>query len=104
MRRDTGLGATSWVYIMASRRNGTIYVGVTSDLQGRVWDHRNATHPGSFTARYGCTRLVWYQPLDNIVAAIAREKAVEKYGRRRKLALIEADNPEWNDLFDDVYQ
>ena len=104
MRGDSGIGATSFVYIMASRRNGTLYVGVTTDLQGRVWDHRNKTYPSSFTARYGCSMLVWHEAHENIVLAIRREKAVKKYGRKRKLALIEDMNPDWHDLYEGLFR
>ena len=84
---------TGWVYIMASRRNGTIYTGVTSDLQGRAYDHKSGTTPG-FTSKHGCKMLVWYERHDNIVEAIAREKELKKYRRDWKLYLIEAFNPE----------
>jgi putative endonuclease len=88
------------VYIMASRRNGTLYVGVTSDLVQRVWQHKNGTI--GFTARYGCKRLVWYELHDDMSAAIAREKQIKAGSRRKKLALIEAMNPGWEDLFDSI--
>jgi putative endonuclease len=84
---------TGWVYIMASRRNGTIYTGVTSDLQGRAYEHKTGVTPG-FTSKYGCKTLVWYERHDNIVEAIAREKELKKYRRSWKLYLIEAFNPE----------
>ena len=84
---------------MASRRNGTIYTGVTSDLQSRVFEHRNELKPG-FTSKYGCKILVWYERHDNIVEAIQREKKLKKYRRDWKLELIEGFNPDWNDLFE----
>ncbi len=90
---------TAWVYIMASRRNGTLYTGVTSDLHGRVWEHRNEIHPG-FTSKYGCKTLVWYERQENIVAAIQREKSIKRYYRKWKLNLIEEFNPGWRDLFE----
>ncbi|MBW7852494.1 MAG: GIY-YIG nuclease family protein [Rhodospirillales bacterium] len=86
------------VYIMASRRNGTLYVGVTSDLPGRVWQHREGLGDG-FTARHGCKMLVWYEVHDDMAAAIAREKRIKGGSRARKLALIEGLNPGWRDLY-----
>ena len=88
------------VYIMASRRNGTVYTGVTSDLPKRVWQHKNGTT--GFTARYGCKLLVWYELHGEMVPAIEREKQLKGGSRRRKLALIEAMNPEWKDLYETV--
>ena len=85
------------VYILASDRNGTIYVGVTSNLIGRVMQHRDGTF-GGFTARYGVHRLVWYETADTMDAAIAAEKRIKRWPRQWKLNLIERDNPEWNDI------
>ena len=85
------------VYMMASRRNGTLYTGVTSDLARRTHEHREGRVPG-FTRRYGCTRLVWYERYDLMVEAIAREKQIKGGSRANKLALIEAMNPQWRDL------
>ncbi|HEV2162135.1 MAG TPA: GIY-YIG nuclease family protein [Stellaceae bacterium] len=90
------------VYIMASKRNGTLYTGVTSDLAKRVYQHREVMMPG-FTARYGCTRLVWYERHDDMAGAIAREKQIKAGSRKRKLALIEASNPQWHDLYADLF-
>lgn len=87
------------VYIMASGRNGTLYVGVTSNLPQRVWQHRAAAVPG-FTTRYGCKSLVWYEMHETMEAAIGREKQLKGGSRRKKLDLIEAANPDWTDLFD----
>ncbi len=89
------------VYIMASKRNGTLYTGVTSDLLQRVYQHRHSLVPG-FTVKYGCKVLVWYEQYDDMVAAIEREKQVKAGSRRKKLALVEAMNPEWRDLYDDM--
>ena len=86
------------VYIMASRRNGTLYTGVTSDLARRIYEHREGLIPG-FTLTYGCKRLVWYEPHDQMTAAIQREKNIKHYSRRWKINLIEAMNPEWDDLY-----
>lgn len=89
------------VYIMASKRNGTLYTGVTSNLPQRVYQHRQSLVPG-FTAKYECKLLVWYEQYDDMVAAIGREKQVKAGSRRKKLALIEAMNREWRDLYDDL--
>jgi putative endonuclease len=86
------------VYILASRRNGTLYIGVTSDLVTRIWQHKTKSVPG-FTARYGCDRLVYFEMHDNAEAAVAREKQMKEWRRDWKIALIEATNPEWADLF-----
>ena len=94
---------TGWVYIMASGRNGTIYTGVTSDLQGRAYEHKIG-NPQGFTSKYGCKDLVWYERHDNFVEAIAREKEVKKYRRSWKLYLIEAFNPDWLDLYEICYE
>ncbi|MEE2951806.1 MAG: GIY-YIG nuclease family protein [Pseudomonadota bacterium] len=88
-----------WVYIMASQRNGTLYVGVTSDLYKRVQEHRDGSM-GGFTARYGCKTLVWHERHDDIESAIQRETSLKRYRRAWKLRLIEDLNPEWFDLFD----
>ncbi|SFJ01371.1 Predicted endonuclease, GIY-YIG superfamily [Bosea sp. OK403] len=89
------------VYIMASRRNGTLYVGVTSQLGERAWQHRTGVVPG-FTRRYGCKLLVWYERYERMDEAIAREKQIKAGSRARKLALIEAINPTWRDLYDEL--
>jgi putative endonuclease len=94
---------TGWVYIMASSRNGTIYTGVTSDLQGRAFQHRTGETPG-FTSKYGCKDLVWYERHDNILEAIKCEKKLKKYQRAWKLDLIEAFNPNWLDLYESCYE
>lgn len=93
---------SGWVYIMASKRNGTIYTGVTSDLQERVRQHRIGETTG-FTSKYGCKLLVWYERHDNIVEAISREKELKKYKREWKLKLIEGFNPDWQDFFESCY-
>ena len=87
------------VYIMASRRNGTLYVGVTSDIGRRAFEHRTGAIAG-FTRRYGCKLLVWMEPHDRMDGAIAREKQIKSGSRKDKLALIERDNPLWRDLFE----
>ncbi len=87
------------VYIMASRRNGTLYTGVTSSLPKRAFEHREGAAPG-FTSRYGCKLLVWYELHATMPDAISREKQIKGGSRKKKLALIEAMNPDWQDLFD----
>ena len=89
------------VYIMANHRGGTIYVGVTSGLPKRAWQHREGQVAG-FTRRYGCKRLVWFELHATMEYAIAREKQLKGGSRRKKIALIEASNPEWRDLFFDL--
>ena len=89
------------VYMMASARNGTIYVGVTSNLIQRGWQHREGIGDG-FTNRYGCKLLVWFELHATMEYAIAREKQLKGGSRKRKLALIEAENPRWRDLFDEL--
>jgi len=86
------------VYMMASRRHGTLYIGVTSDLAYRAWQHREGALEG-FTKRYGCKRLVWYEPHDSMVEAIQREKSLKRWPRDWKTNLIERDNPSWDDLY-----
>lgn len=90
--------ALNAVYIMASRKHGTLYVGVTSELLSRVTQHREGVFDG-FTKRYDVKRLVWIEWHDSIEAAIHREKRLKKYKREWKINLIERDNPDWNDLF-----
>ncbi|MCU0839599.1 MAG: GIY-YIG nuclease family protein [Rhodospirillales bacterium] len=89
------------VYIMASRRNGTLYTGVTSNLVQRAAQHRQGIVPG-FTARYGCRILVYYEVHESMIAAITREKQIKGGSRHDKLALIEGVNPTWRDLFPDI--
>jgi putative endonuclease len=86
------------VYMLASRKHGTLYIGVTSDLISRIVQHQDGVFDG-FTKRYGVTRLVWYETHDLITDAIRREKQLKKYRREWKLNLIEAMNPGWDDLF-----
>jgi len=89
------------VYMMASRRNGTIYVGVTSDLVRRVHSHRTAALPG-FASRYGCKQLVYFELHADMTAAITREKQLKAGSRAKKLALIERDNATWRDVWEDI--
>ena len=90
------------VYLVVSARNGTLYLGVTSNLWQRVFQHKNGTFPG-FSKKYGCTRLVWFERHDHMDSAIAREKAIKGWRRKWKLDLIEAENPDWRDLSDGWY-
>ena len=85
------------IYIMANKRNGTLYTGVTSNLITRVYRHQNALTPG-FSHRYDCKLLVYYEMHEDMLGAIAREKQIKAGSRKKKIALIEAVNPEWNDL------
>jgi putative endonuclease len=86
-----------FVYILASGRNGTLYIDVTSNLNKRDFEHKNKTF-GGFTAKYDVTQLVYYEPYDRIEEAIAREKAMKKWNRAWKIEAIEKFNPEWRDL------
>ncbi len=90
-----------FVYILATRKNGTLYIGVTNDLARRVWEHRNGTADG-FTKRYSVTTLVYIEMFSDITEAIAREKAMKKWRRAWKIELIERDNSEWRDLFETI--
>ena len=89
------------VYILANKRNGTLYVGVTSDLVGRIWQHKNDVIRG-FTSRYGVHTLVWYETHESMEGAITREKAIKEWKRSWKLELIERNNPPWRDLYNDI--
>ncbi|GGN52804.1 endonuclease [Novosphingobium indicum] len=91
------------VYIMASARNGTLYVGVTSWLPERAWEHREGVVAG-FTKRYECKRLVWFELHATMEHAITREKQIKGGSRKKKLALIETANPQWHDLFEELCQ
>ncbi len=86
---------------MVSKRNGTLYVGVTDDLVRRVWQHKQGLVEG-FSKRYGCKLLVWYDSTGDITAAIQREKQIKEWKRRWKLRIIEEANPNWNDLYDSI--
>ena len=89
------------VYVLASRRNGTLYIGATSDLVARIWQHRNDVVAG-FTKRYGVHTLVYFELHPEMTQAIAREKQLKKWKRAWKLELIERHNPEWRDLWDEI--
>ena len=89
------------VYLLASKRNGTLYVGVTSNLLLRVWQHKNDVMEG-FTNRYGVHNLVWYESHDTMESAITRENAIKEWKRAWKLSLVEKDNPAWLDLYEEL--
>ncbi len=89
------------VYILASRRNGTLYTGVTSDLVQRVWQHKNDLVKG-FTSKYHVHSLVWYEVHADMESAIGREKAIKEWQRAWKIELIETLNPEWRDLYEEI--
>ena len=90
-----------WVYILASKIGGTLYIGVTNDLVRRVYEHKMKL-VGGFTHKYGIGRLVYFEQSEDIEAAIAREKRLKKWPRAWKVVLIEQNNPEWQDLADDL--
>nr|WP_314543545.1 GIY-YIG nuclease family protein [uncultured Massilia sp.] len=92
---------SSYVYILASGLNGTLYVGVTSDLVKRVWQHREGLAEG-FTKRHDVKRLVWYEVHGDITEAIRREKQIKKWERSWKIELIQKTNPVWRDLYADI--
>ena len=88
-----------YVYMLASQRNGTLYTGVTSNIVGRIWNHKNDIIEG-FTKKYGAHILVWYEVHEDINAAIAREKQIKSWNRAWKIRLIEKENSGWNDLYE----
>jgi putative endonuclease len=89
------------VYILSSKRNGTLYIGLTSDLVKRIWEHKNNSVEG-FTKRYGIHQLVWYELHENMESAIEREKRLKEWKREWKLELIESINPTWEDLYSTI--
>jgi putative endonuclease len=90
-----------YTYIMASSKYGTLYIGMTNDLIRRVWEHKNHCVDG-FTGRYDVTDLVWYEIHSTAENAIKREKRLKRYLRQWKISLIEENNPQWHDLYDDI--
>jgi putative endonuclease len=94
----TEFAMASYVYLLASKKYGTLYLGVTSDLVRRGYEHRTKAVEG-FTARYAVDRLVWFETYDDVVTAIAREKELKKWRRDWKISLIEQQNPDWVDLY-----
>ena len=91
-----------YVYVMASKRNGTLYTGITSDLIQRVWQHKSREIKG-FTSKYHVNQLVYYEIHDDIIVAIHREKNIQSWKRNWKLQLIEKHNPQWNDLYGSLF-
>jgi putative endonuclease len=89
------------VYIVASKRHGTLYTGVTSNLPKRAYEHREG-HMKGFSKKYGCKLLVWYEVHESMIEAITREKQIKAGSRDKKIALIEALNPDWNDLYESL--
>ena len=92
---------TGYVYLLASKRNGTLYCGVTTDLERRVFEHKHHLIKG-FTSRYNVHDLVWYESYFDVRDAIAREKCIKEWQRKWKLELIEKFNPDWRDLYTDI--
>ena len=90
-----------FVYIVASRKDGAIYIGITNDIVRRIFEHRTKAVPG-FASKYNITRLVWFEIYDDPISAISREKELKKWKRAWKIQLIEAQNPEWNDLYESI--
>ena len=89
------------VYLLASKRNGTLYLGMTSNLSQRIWQHKNHVTTG-FSNSYSVTKLVWFELHETAESAIQREKQIKKWNRNWKLDLIEKDNPEWRDLYPEI--
>jgi len=87
-----------YVYMMTNTHNTVIYTGVTSDLVGRVWQHKNKEDPNSFTSKYNCNRLIYYAETNDSLAAIEEEKRIKSGSRANKIKLIESMNPNWDDL------
>jgi putative endonuclease len=90
-----------YVYILASRKDGATCIGVTNDLVRRIYEHRTKAVPG-FTSRYNITRLVWFEIHEDPISAISREKELKKWKRGWKVQLIEAQNPDWDDLYESI--
>ena len=93
-----------YVYLLCNRKNGTLYLGMTSDLGARLEEHKSKANPDSFSAKYGTCRLVWFERHELIVDAIAQEKTLKGWPRQWKINLIERDNPNWDEIilsFDD---
>ncbi|WP_253307758.1 MULTISPECIES: GIY-YIG nuclease family protein [unclassified Rickettsia] len=90
-----------YVYILASRRNGTLYIGVTSNIIKRTYEHKHKIIKG-FSSKYNINKLVYFEQYDDIIAAISREKLLKEYKRQWKLNLIESQNPDWDDLYEKI--
>jgi putative endonuclease len=92
-----------YVYIVTNKMNGTLYVGMTENLIKRTWEHKNEAADG-FTKRYNCKTLVYFETVEDYEGALRREKRLKKWSRKWKLDAINKNNPEWNDLYDDICQ
>ncbi len=90
-----------YIYILASKRNGTLYIGITNDIVKRIWEHKEKLVQG-FTKKYDVDILVYFEQFTDVKDALKREKALKKWNRRWKLELIEEKNPNWNDLYNDL--
>ena len=90
------------VYIITNRYNKVLYTGVTSELRARIWEHKTKFYPESFTAKFNCNKIVWYEVLPRIEEAIEREKQIKGGSRKDKKALINTINPTWRDLWEDI--
>ena len=88
-----------YVYILTNRTNVVLYTGVTNHLERRLWEHRNHTDPNSFTAKYQIEKLVYFEATSDITVALNREKQIKSWSRKKKNQLIEAQNPDWKELF-----
>ena len=99
----TTMEKSYYVYILASKRDGTLYIGVTSNLVKRAWQHREGLVDG-FTKTYNVKRLVWFEAHEDVTAAITREKQIKKWNRAWKIDLIQEHNPQWRDLYEDLVQ
>ena len=93
---------TYFIYILASKRNGTLYIGITNDLRRRIYEHKNNFING-FTQKYDIHQLVYYEETSDIKSAIQREKRLKKWNRKWKIELIEKENPNWNDLYEQLF-
>jgi putative endonuclease len=90
-----------YIYIITNKYNGTLYIGVTSDLKKRIWEHKNKVMKG-FSAKYNVNQLVYFEEYDDINSAIYREKCLKEWKREKKLNLITENNPDWNDLYEEL--
>jgi len=90
-----------YVYLLANKRNGTLYLGMTNDLIRRVYEHKNKITKG-FASKYDVSKLVWFETHSNAAVAITREKQIKEWKRQWKINLIEAENPDWHDLYDNL--
>ena len=91
-----------YVYLLTNEKGNVIYTGVTNDLLRRVYEHKNHLDKGSFTAQYNIEKLVYYETTNDVESAIAREKQIKGWNRKRKNKLVESKNPDWKDLYDDL--